>query len=137
MALAVACGLFFSGCELDTGENFFFFFFVITEVEVPDSFVLNESYNLEVTFSRPDSCTFFHDFDVFARENGTITVVAIGSVLTEEDCNPTQESLSGIVTLPINYQVPFYTLRFYAGEDGEGNPQFLEYTVPVVDGSNQ
>lgn len=109
----------------------------ITEVDVPEFLVLNESHNLDVTFSRADSCTFFQGFDVFTEENGRTTVIAIGSVLTEEECNAGQESLNSIVTLLVQYQVPFYQLRFYSGEDEAGNPTYLEYNVPVVDGINQ
>ena len=134
-ALIVLCGLVFFNCEIDTGENFFFVSMEVTEADVPEFFVLNESHNIEVTFSRPDDCTFFQGFDVFAEENGRTTVVAIGSVLTEEDCVPSEDSLTGILTLTAE-SVNTYTLRFYSGEDADGNLQYLEYQVPVVDGIN-
>ena len=136
IALALVCGLVSLNCELDTGENFFFVNMEITEADVPDFFILNQSHNMEVTFSRPDNCTYFQGFDVFSDENGVTTVVAIGSVLTEEDRAPSQESLTGILTITTD-NVQFYTLRFYTGEDADGNLQYLEYQVPVVDGINQ
>ena len=136
IALALLCGLVFFNCELDTGENFFFVNMEITEADVPDFFVLNQSHNMEVTFVRPDNCTFFQGFDAFFEENGLTTIVAIGSVLTEEDCTASEESLTGILTIPVQ-DVAFYTLRFYSGEDSEGAAQYIEYTVPVVDGINQ
>ncbi|MEM8927740.1 MAG: hypothetical protein AAGC45_06020 [Bacteroidota bacterium] len=135
-ALVVLCGLVFFNCELDTGENFHFVSMEITEVDVPDFFVLSESHDIEVNFSRPDDCTFFQGFDVFSEENGRTTVVAIGSVLTDEDCSPSEETLTGTLTL-IAEDVDFYTLRFYTGEDASGNLQYLEYQVPVMEGINQ
>ena len=107
----------------------------ITGADVPEVFILNQSHNMDVTFTRGDNCTFFQGFDVFTDENGTTTVVAIGSVLTEEDCSASEESLSGILTITAQ-DVSFYTLRFYNGEDAEGNAQYLKYIVPVVDGIN-
>lgn len=136
IALALAWSIFFSSCELDDKDNFYFVNLEIIDADVPDFFVLNQAHNIEVNFSRPSNCTFFQGFDVFSDENGVTTVVAIGSVLTEEDCTPSQESLTGILTITTE-AVPFYTLRFYTGEDTDGNLQYLEYQVPVVDGINQ
>ena len=118
-------GLFFSSCELDTGENFFFVSMEIKEADVPDFFVLNQSHNMDVTFLRPDSCTYFQGFDVFTDENELTTIVAIGSVLTqEEDCSSTEELLTDVVTITAD-SAQFYTLRFYVGDDAEGNQQYL------------
>jgi hypothetical protein len=135
MALVILCSLFFSNCDLERDENFYFVNLEITDADVPDFFVLNQSHNMEVTFSRPDGCTYFQGFDVFSDENGMTTVVAIGSVLTDEECTSTQESLTGILTITAQ-DVEFYTLRFYSGEDAEGNIQYLEHRVPVVNGIN-
>ncbi|MEO0572028.1 MAG: hypothetical protein AAF039_10020 [Bacteroidota bacterium] len=134
-ALVLLCGLVFYNCELDTGENFHFVSMEITEADVPDFFELGGSHNVEVNFTRPDDCTFFQGFDVFFEENGRTTVVAIGSVLTDEDCALSEESLTGVLTITAE-DVDFYTLRFFTGEDADGNLQYLEYQVPVVDGIN-
>ena len=107
----------------------------ITEVDLPNFLVLNQSHNIEVSIARKDNCTYFQGFDVFTEENGTTTVVAIGSVLTEEDCSTSEENLSGIFTIEVQ-NVPFYMFRFYNGEDENGNAQYLEHMVPVVDGVN-
>lgn len=134
-ALVLLYGLVFYNCELDTGENFYFVSMVTTEADIPDFFALNESHNIEVNFTRPDNCTFFQGFDVFSEENGTTTIVAIGSVLTDGDCSPSDESLTGVLTITAE-DVDFYTLRFYSGQDADGDILYLEYQVPVVDGIN-
>lgn len=137
ITLLVAIGLFFSNCELDTRENFYFVSLRITDADIPEFFVSNQSHNMDVTFLRPDSCTYFQGFDVFADENGVTTIVAIGSVLTqEESCSSIEELLTDFVTIPVR-DVDFYTLRFYIGEDTEGNPLYDEHSVPVIDGTNQ
>ena len=130
--LLVFCGLNFSGCELDTGENFHFVSLEITSADVPENFVLDRTHNIRVTYSRPDSCTFFQGFDVFAETGGLRTITAIGSVFTEEDCAQQQESVTGTLTITAILQES-YTLRFYTGVDADGNPQYLEYVVPVIE----
>lgn len=131
--LALVIGLSFSGCELETGENFHFVSLEITDADVPDNFVLNGVHNIEVTFTRPDECTFFQGFDVFPDENGVRTIVAIGSVLTdEESCALTQDSMTGTLTITAIIEES-YTLRFYAGVDAEGNQLYLEFFVPVIE----
>lgn len=122
----------FSGCEIDSGENFHFKALEIIEADVPENFVLNQSHNIPVTFIRPDDCTFFQGFDVASEAGGIRTIVAIGSVLTEEDCNESEESVSE--TFTINAIVGgTYSLRFYTGDDANGNPIYLEYEVPVME----
>ena len=129
-----AVGLIFlvlaSSCELDTGENFHFEPMEITGAEVPESFILNDSYVIEVSLLRTDSCTFFQGFDVFEEEGGVLNIVAIGSVLTNEDCKAVNDTLSSALNLTAIFNGT-YLLRFYAGDDAEGAPQYLEFEVPV------
>lgn len=132
VVLVALCGLFAVGCELDSGENFHFVSLEITDVAIPDHFVFNQSHTIEVTFSRPDNCTFFHDFDVSPEMGGVWTIVAIGLVLTDEDCSSSDESLMGNLTVNA-IRTASYTLRFYAGQDSDGKATYLEYEVPVIE----
>jgi hypothetical protein len=136
MALVSVCCFLLSNCDLEEEQNFYFVNLEITAADVPDFFVLNQEHNLEVTFARPDGCTYFQGFDASSDVNGVTTIVAIGSVITTEDCISSEESLTAELSITAE-RLEFYTLRFYAGEDAEGNPQYLEYSVPVVDGINQ
>ncbi len=120
-----------SSCELDTGENFHFEAMEITGADVPESFTLNSSYAIEVSFLRTDSCTFFQGFDVFEEDSGVLNIVAIGSVLTNEDCSTVDDILSSTFNLTVIFNTT-YTLRFYTGDDADGTPQYLEYEVPVA-----
>lgn len=122
----------FTGCDIDTGENFHFVSLKVVEASIPEHFLLNQSHNIEVSFVRPDDCTFFEGFDVFSDTGGLRTIVPIGSVLTNQDCSSQEENLTGILTLTA-IEEEQYTLRFYAGEDADGNAEYIEYVVPVVD----
>ncbi len=119
-----------SSCELDTGENFHFRAMEITGADVPESFTLNSSHAIEVSFLRTDSCTFFQGFDVFEVDGGVLNIVAIGSVLTGDDCGAVNDTLSSTFNLTAIFNGT-YRLRFYAGDDADGAPEYLEYEVPV------
>lgn len=135
--LVISIGLLFHSCELDTGENFHFVSLEITEADVPDVFVLDQSHMIPITFVIPDDCTFFQGFDVFDEGNGQVTITVVGAVLIEEeDCSLLQEFVTETLTINAN-NVESYTLRFYTGEDEEENAQYLEYVVPVVDGMEE
>ena len=127
---------FFSGCDLDTGENFHFKPMEITAADVPDSFVLNQTHNILVTFLRPDDCTFFQGFDVTTEAGGIRNIVAIGSVLTDRSCNQEEESVSETFTITA-IENNDYLLRFYTGSDANGAPQYLTFEVPVLETINK
>lgn len=124
--------LSFQGCSLDDEQNFHFVTLQILEAEVPESFDLHEIYTIQVTYMRPNGCTFFEGFDVTATDNTTRNIVAIGSQITDEDttCSDIVEN----VTAEFRFEVLYtgtYTFRFFNGNDEAGNPMFLEYEVEV------
>ena len=55
--LIVACSLFIS-CEVDDDSpNFYFTALTAVEAEVPESFEVGKTYDIEVTYLRPNGCT--------------------------------------------------------------------------------
>lgn len=138
MKKAILLLLLFGGCMLfnscgldDDGQNFHFTTLSITEANVPDSFDLNETYTIEVTYLRPNNCTFFEGFDFSKPGETDRDIVAIGSVLTDDSaCTQVVEEV--IATFEFN--VIFtddYHFRFYSGTDANDNPTYVEYTIPV------
>ena len=57
LLLGVSCSL------NDDGPNFHFTPLQITSAELPDSFNMNETYQITVTYTIPDGCTGFGGFD--------------------------------------------------------------------------
>ena len=62
--LYVWIGLFLllglSACEIENDSiKYHFVPLQITSVDMPDTFTLNETYEINVTFIRPSNCTFF------------------------------------------------------------------------------
>ncbi len=118
------------GCEVESEENFQFTALEVVSVAMPEAFNQNESHNIEVTYRRPDSCTFFHRFDVTAGTINTRKMYAIGSKLTQEDCEATNDEVIASFDF-IALEIGVYTFRFYTGENASGEEQYLEYVVPV------
>lgn len=122
-------------CELETEENFHFVALEVIAAEVPESFTLNNSHNINVTYIRPNDCTFFEGFDIGQGQDGLRTIAAIGSTLTEQECTQQIDSVQAVLTVNAVFNGT-YTLRFYSGSDDDGMPEYIEYEIPVVDGSN-
>ncbi len=118
------------GCDIEPQENFQFVPLEVVSADVPDAFSLNAQHNIEITFRRPDSCTFFHDFDISVESSSERNIVVIGSSLTQSDCS--ENSVEGNATLRFTaIENTTYTFRFYTGIDQNGDPIFLEYIIPV------
>lgn len=133
LVLLVACS-WLGSCDLDDDTpNFYFAALKTVEVEMPEAFVFGETYDIDVTYQRPDGCTFFEGFDVAKTAQTDRDVVVVGSVLTDEDRACTQEITEVVATM--QFRVIYtgeYHFRFYAGKDEEDNNVYLEYTVPVA-----
>ena len=129
---AFAVALAFTSCDLgDDGPNFHFVPLQIESVEMPELFDLNETYEINVTYTIPDGCTYFEGFDVVKEEVTTREVVAIGSQRTDQvECTQAIREEMASFNFIVVYDEP-YLFRFYQGDDANGDPQFLEVEVPV------
>lgn len=121
------------GCDIgESDQNFHFVTLSIIDVEVPDSFELNMNYDIQVTYERPNGCTFFQGFDVQNVDLTARDIAAIGSEITNSDtaCTQAIEEVQANFAFRVLYDEP-YVFRFYSGDDSEGNPTYLEYTIEV------
>ncbi|SNY95084.1 hypothetical protein SAMN06265377_0750 [Flagellimonas pacifica] len=130
-ALFGICALF-SSCNLDDdGQNFRFTTLEVVEVDVPEFFELNKTYDIEVTYLRPNGCTFFEGFDVTRTGETNRDIVAIGSELTNNTaCTEAIEKVVAILKFNVIYSNE-YKFRFYTGNDAADKATYLEYTIPV------
>lgn len=129
--LVVCFSLIFSGCSNDDGQNFHFTALQIISADVPESFELNQTYQINVTYSLPDGCTAYEGFDVNYEDTTIRNVVAIGSVRTNtEACEEVVTEGQAFFNFTIIYDQP-YTFKFFQGENNDGEPEFLEIIVPV------
>jgi len=133
MIFLVAC-LWFSSCGLDDDTpNFYYTSLDVVDVDMPESFELNKTYDIDVTYVRPDGCTYFEGFDVVKTGETDREVLVVGSTLTDEGVACTQAIEEVVATM--QFQVIFtgeYHFKFYAGQDENDDAIYLEYDVPVV-----
>ena len=126
-------GLLFSSCDLDDDNpNFHFTTLNVVEASFPEVFEVNNTYDIEVTYLRPDGCTFFEGFDVSRTGDTDRDVVVIGTVLTDEDvaCTLAIEEVVAVFRFNVIFTGEYH-FRFYSGQDDNDNPTYIEYTVPV------
>jgi len=129
---ALMVSLTFSSCDLgDDGPNFHFIPLRIESVDMPESFDLDETYEINVTFILPDGCTYYEGFDVVKEATSTRKVVAVGAQRTDQEvCTQVVREEMASFTFVVLYD-EMYLFRFYQGEDENGEQLFLEVEVPV------
>lgn len=129
--LVIFVTLILSGCSNDDGSNFHFTALQITDAEVPESFELNQTYQINVTYALPNGCTAYEGFDVSEEDTTIRNVVAIGSVRTDiEACTQAIVEGQAFFNFTVIYNEP-YTFKFFQGENSDGEAEFLEIIVPV------
>jgi len=122
----------FLSCNLeDDSVNFHFVNLQVVDAKLPAFFELNQSYEIQVTYVRPNNCTFFEGFSVDKTGHTARDVVVVGSQLEDGNCVQVAEEVVGTFMFTC-YYTDSYTFRFWTGEDVDGNPQFLEYQIPVT-----
>ncbi|MBU2904951.1 MULTISPECIES: hypothetical protein [Arenibacter] len=134
--LLVASFTLFTSCDIDDDVNYHFEALQVKSVEMPEAFDYGEIYKIKVTYFRPNNCTFFEGFDVVKEDLTTRKVVTIGTVIEdEEECTGTGEDLVATFNFEVLYDEP-YLFRYWTGEDANGEPTYLEITVPVNEDSS-
>lgn len=129
---AVLASFAFNSCDLnDDDVNFHFVPLQIVSADVPDSFVVNETYTITVTYIIPDGCTYFEGFDFAKPELTTREVVVIGSQRTDQEaCTAmAQERESTFDFIVVHDEA--YLFKFWQGKDENGEQQYLEIEVPM------
>lgn len=120
-----------TSCKLeDDGVNFRFVALQIVSADLPESFTLNETYEIKVRYLRPSACVYFEGFDITSEDTTTRNVVAIGTDFYEQTCTQAVEELEATFNFICLYEQT-YLFKFWTGEDENGNQQYLEIEVPV------
>lgn len=120
-----------SSCNLEDDRlNFRFVPLQIVSAELPESFELNETYQIYVTYIRPSTCVVYEGFDITDAGRTTRNVVAIGSEFYDEPCTPVVEERETFFNFIVLYDEP-YLFRFWNGLDENGDDQYIEIEVPI------
>lgn len=120
-----------SSCSLDDGSNFHFKPLRIVSAELPESFELEQTYQITVTYELPDSCTTIFDFDITKSDTTARNVVVFGTVRTDQEACATVVSESQASFNFICLYEEDYTFRFWNGEGEDAEQAYFEVIVPV------
>lgn len=135
----VVATLMFAGCSLDSGEeiNTTYALAPITSNDLPESFEINKTYEVTVTYQLPSECYTFNTLDArrkgnTAEERTKIYVGAVSMVDLSSNCDDTTEGASGSSKFSIFIDDDQdYTFNFWIGKDSTGEPQYESVVVPV------
>lgn len=129
----LSCIAFFNtSCSLnDDGDKFHFVPLQIIDAEFPESFTLNETYQITITYIIPNNCVDFEGFDVSNLDTTSRNIVAIGSELDDEVCNLIALEAENSFDFTCLYEGTYY-FRLWTGEDENGEQQYIEFEVPVI-----
>ena len=121
-----------SSCSLDDDNvTVQFVPLQIVSAEFPDSFTLNETYDINVTYVIPNNCIAFEGFDISTSGTTSRTIVAIGSEKVDEVCNLIAVEVQESFRFTCLYEDTYY-FRLWSGETENGDQQYIELQVPVV-----
>ena len=124
--------LVLNACDIGEDEvSYHFVTLEIIDVSMPESFNLNESYEIGVTVRVPNGCTEFEGFDVISEDTTVRNVVAIGTEWNDVVCTEVLSEVETTLDFVCLYPET-YLFRFWTGEDPQGVPQYLEIEVPVT-----
>ncbi|MFI1772694.1 hypothetical protein [Thalassobellus citreus] len=131
--LVLCLTLILASCSVDgDSTNYNFEVLPVESVDIPDEFVLGETYPITISYFRPSTCHSFKEF-YYLKENNVRTVAPINFVVEENNCI---ELPAALVEETFNFTVTSngsYIFKFWQGEDSNGDDQYLTIEVPVID----
>ncbi len=129
----IALVALFGSCDIDDDANFHFELLPVESATLPESFELNQTYQITVTFNRPTTCHFFNDFSYTRNSQTERTVAIIATVVNDDSCSDVVDEAPREVTFDFMalYQGT-YTFNFWTGQNADGVDEFFTIEVPVV-----
>ncbi len=122
----------FSSCEIDDNLNDTVLEILPVEsFEVPESFVLNQTYEIKLKYIKPTSCHYVDG--IYFEKNGNIRIIGIQSTIIKNDDCIEYETLT-MVERSFNFKAEMqgsYLFKFYKGIDENGNGIFEVVDIPV------
>lgn len=120
-----------TSCDVgDDGSSVLYSYVAVQNVDIPDSFELGKTYDIEVEYVLPNDCFAFSGFEVFASNPNTRTVRPV-AFTNQDNCPDKSTSLE---KRNLKFQViraEDYLFKFLTGVDDQGQEVFMEFTVPV------
>lgn len=123
--------ILFASCSInDNDYNLDLEVLPIESVDIPETFILGETYPITVRYLKPSTCYSFKEF-YYVKNNNERTVAVINYVALDDDCVDLQDEL---VEVSFNFIVTSngsYIFKFWQGVDENDENQYLIIEVPV------
>lgn len=117
-------------CSTDEGDNFRFEVLPVKSVEMPETFVFGETYDIRLTYLRPTSCHVFYDY--YYESVGNQRTVAIVTAVKENDtCKEANTEREVSFKFKV-ISTDTYVFKFWQGDDSDGEDQYYIIEVPVT-----
>lgn len=122
-------------CSLDDdngSSNHHFEILPVESVDMPEEFVLGETYTIYTSYIKPSSCHVFYNH-YFESELNQRTI-AIVDIVYDNDCEVYETEV--LEEVSFNFKVVSngtYIFKFWQGEDENGNDLYYIVEVPVVE----
>lgn len=117
----------------DINTNYHFDTLPVESIELPDSFELNEMYDITINYNLPDSSHNF--YQLYFKHKDKERIVAVVSYVNE-DVAPTGPVLNKDYTFRLTAaQEDEYIFKIWKGKDDNEEDIYETITVPVVDPS--
>jgi hypothetical protein len=136
LLLFIAIPLLFisNACTPDRGSEYHYEILPVESFEVPESFILGETYSILVRYNRPTTCHYFSN--IYWDRNLNERVIAVQSLVEQRNnCLPSPED-EMLFSRTFNFMVTnngSYIFKFFKGHDEEDNPIFETIEIPVED----
>lgn len=121
--------LFILSCSLDENQSVSYLPVPIESVSMPESFVQGQTYQIDLTYLKPNNCYSFHDI-YFVKEDNTRTVAIINAVLDSGNCQTSGAEIETSFNFIVN-DTGSYIFKFWQGEDNQGEDIYLTIEIPV------
>jgi len=125
--------LLLTSCSVDDDSaSFTFEALPVESVDIPEEFVMGETYPITVSYYRPSTCHVFRDF-YYKKENNQRTVAPVNYVFEENNCDTLNEVLTEATFNFLVTSNGSYIFKFWQGKDENDESQYLTIEVPVVE----
>ena len=100
-------------------------------VDLPEEFILNEEYEITITYLKPTTCHVFNDI-LYQEDNNISTVIVIGTVFQNNgNCTDLNTEFEANFNFTAN-NIGSHIFKFWKGLDDNGEDIYLIVEVPVV-----
>ena len=104
----------------------------VESVDLPNEFISGETYNINITYLRPTTCHAFNDIIYQKNDNERIIHVFGTYFLSNGNCTELNAELEASFSFKETL-AGTYILKFWQGEDDNGEDIYLTEEITVVD----